>query len=198
MQNDYIIPSRARDITAAEHAAFCRYCHKTRGTERLFALYLLIRYTGLRISEALSLTIADVYDGFEIRAVVPAKTAKQRGVKRSRNLSLASPKDSLRKELKRLVWPRRQTPTAPLFATATGKAWERTSCSHALTDTCQRARITVFSWHDLRHAYGSEVFDRTGNIAVVQAALGHASPASVKHYLHPRVDVLHEVNVAIR
>jgi integrase len=66
------------------------------------------------------------------------------------------------------------------------------------SDICERARITVFSWHDLRHAYGSEVFDRTGNIAVVQAALGHASPASVKHYLHPRVDILHEVNVAIR
>jgi len=200
-QNTFITPSRARILSSAEHAAFSRHCRKTRGTERLFLLYLLIRYTGLRISEALSLTVADVWDGYEVARVLSAKTSKQRGQKRKRNLSLSSPKDVLRIELKRHVKAlgKLVNPTDyPLFATSTGRSWERTCCTHVLYDVAQAAGIRRFSWHDLRHSYGQAVLDHTGSMETVQATLGHSSIAVTSKYIHPKVDALHEVNVAIK
>ena len=205
----YIRASRARLLTPNEHAAFTRYCCRTSGdaVERLFVLYSLIRYTGLRIGEALALTVGDVWDGYDIRRTLTAHTSKQRNAKRQRNLSLCSDRDALRTRLKQ--WVRKtlknrglagpeQWQSYPLINTTTDRTVDRVSITHQLYETCDRAQIARFSWHDLRHGYGQELYDHSGgDTELVTAALGHTNPATTRKYLHPTVDRLHELNIAI-
>lgn len=189
-----------RIITPAEHRQMISYFKKTSGTERLYQLYLLIRYTGLRISEALALNVGDVFDGYEIRRSCTVVCAKKRNSIKNRTVSLCSKNDKLRLELWDFLRqdsssPAFIDPETPVFRTATGNRWDRTNCSHDLAKAVVAAGVAPFSWHDLRHSYGTELYESTKDMELVQAALGHEDTRTTRGYVQRPLAHLHAVNV---
>jgi integrase len=49
-----------------------------------------------------------------------------------------------------------------------------------------KAGIKKFRNHDLRHAFGTALYDETGDIYAVQDAMGHADVKTTMRYVHRR------------
>jgi integrase/recombinase XerD len=73
----------------------------------------------------------------------------------------------------------------PLFATATGKRWQRSEAWRALRrlgrdDVPEKA--TTIHPHDLRHAFVTLSLDAGASLPDVQDAAGHADPRTTRRY----------------
>jgi integrase/recombinase XerD len=76
---------------------------------------------------------------------------------------------------------------APVFASRSGKALERSRATRIVRQASERAGIAAaVSTHWLRHAHASHALDRGAPIHLVQATLGHRSVATTSRYLHAR------------
>lgn len=143
---------------------------------RSAALVALLVYSGLRISEALSATVADLghdkgHRTLTIRAKGGAETKVPLPplVARAVDIAVDARTDG------------------PILATATGAAMDRRHAHRTVQRLCRDAGIEDWQKigpHDLRHTAVTSVLDKTGSIDAGQRFARHASPVTTQGYDH--------------
>ena len=157
--------------------------------ERNRGLFMLGVSTGGRISELLSLQIGDVYqNGRAVSDLLFDKTIVKGG-----EVSRAVPVNSDgRRAIEALIaWHREHHNTThksrPLFPSRNGQGTQRMSRRTAhdvLKAAFERAGLNGhLATHSLRKSFAQRLYDRTGDIFVVQEMLGHKSVATTQKYL---------------
>jgi len=146
---------------------------------RDFALILLLADSGLRIGEALSLTIDDIDlpNGFVF--VRHAKGGKQRQVPLSHTTTLA-----LRRYLSARFAHFPNISTRSLFITEFGLPLKAQSFRHRLDYYANKAAISgvKLSPHSLRFTFIRRWLAKGGDSIILQRIVGHSSPAMVSYY----------------
>jgi site-specific recombinase XerD len=145
--------------------------------------------TGYRISELLSLTVADVCTGDAIHSHVSVKASNTK-TKTGRTVLLNSDAKKALSTLVELLKAKGFDATTPLFISRkrsiTGglKAISRQQAHDLLKDLF--AAINEFgnvSTHTLRKTFAARIYEQTGKLELVQIALGHKSINSTISYL---------------
>jgi integrase len=159
--------------------------------ERYRCLLHLLLTTGLRIGEALGLTLADLDPEHNLIRVdyqlgrdgtrTPLKTPESR-----RAIDIPAP---LIRDLLTLITERgdRFNPHAFVFASDTGTGLERKVARAALQRASNNAGITAPhpTLHDLRHSHASMLIARGYSLTQIQQRLGHRKPdTTLKIYVH--------------
>ena len=144
----------------------------------------LLAHTGLRISEAIALTWADVEFGerprLRVRRQLYRGTAKRLKSRSSRrDLPLAP-------GMARRLWPRQGSSSEPLFATAAGTPLSDGNLRRrVLAPAAKRAGVPWAGFHTFRHTCASLLFEGGKDIKQVSEWLGHADPAfTLRTYVH--------------
>ncbi len=145
-------------------------------------LFLFLYSTGARISEALSLNVADI-DFEDRRALIKGKGNKQR--------FLFLPKSSIL-EIRRYLSEResylRSIGKFDETAFFVGKSGNRLpfSTSHSIFDKASKkvSFTKSFTPHTLRHSFATHLLDNGADIRFVQSLLGHASISTTQIYTH--------------
>lgn len=145
-------------------------------------LLLLALQTGLRISELIGLTQADVHLGPAAHVACHGKGRKDRITPLTANTVVA-----LRNWLKE----RTTESTAPLFMTRRGRALSRDAIEHRIThytdkaaDNCASLREKKVSAHALRHTAAMRLLHAGVDTSVIALWLGHANVETTQIYLH--------------
>jgi len=157
-------------LTGDEIQLLVKEAKKRRKGERDSLLILLLYQTGLRISEALSLTPSKI-ETFEGRSVlrVVGKGKKERVV--------ALP-ERLADKLRSYAYQNNIKLDQRFFSINRQRAWQ------ILKEICGRAGIVKRVYpHLLRHSDAIERLRQTGNPKALQHHLGHASSLMVMRYL---------------
>ena len=152
-------------------------------------LFMLGVSTGGRISELLSLTIGDVYQN---RAAV-TDLLYDKSIVKGGEVSRAVPvnRDGKQAILDLIAWHRERYNTThksrPLFPSRNGQGTQRMSRRTA-HDVLKKAFETAglnghLATHSLRKSFAQRLYDRTGDIFVVQEMLGHRNVATTQKYL---------------
>lgn len=149
-------------------------------------LFILGLKTGFRISELLSLTVADVQLNGKINQFLTIRRNQMKGKYKARTVPL-------HQEAQRylgLYLDSLQVKSGKLFPMS------RMQAHRVLKEAARRAGIEgVVSTHSMRKTFGMNVYNRTGkDVVAAQMALGHASLQSTGHYLSVGEE---EVNQAI-
>ena len=159
------------------------------------ALLEFLYATGARISEALGLSVDDVYDdqGRVAEVIrVTGKGAKQRFVPVG-SYARAAVESYLTRARPALVKKQRKSSSA-LFLGARGGALTRQNSWLILQSAARRAELgNLVSPHTLRHSFATHVLAGGGDIRVVQELLGHASVSTTQIYTKVTIDTLREV-----
>lgn len=131
----------------------------------------LLAGTGLRISEALRLTVDDIQDD-RVR-VRQGKGRKPRWVPLSRQLQ---------RELARYIdRARREAVNDHLFPNRGGEAWTRSSAEELMRRIRLQTKLPVKA-HSFRHTFATEYLKRGGEIDRLRRILGHTSFAMTAKY----------------
>ncbi|RYG59937.1 MAG: tyrosine recombinase XerC [Alphaproteobacteria bacterium] len=140
---------------------------------RNFALFITLYGLGLRISEALNLTRADVSGDV---LTVTGKGNKQR------QLPMPLPvKSALNQWLKA---SNGQLPSAPLFPNPQGKALSPRFAQKILQHTREALNLPAhLTPHALRHSFATHLLEGGADLRTVQELLGHSQLATTQRYL---------------
>lgn len=140
---------------------------------RYQALAMVMYGAGLRINEAISLTVSDIDSARGVILVRNGKGGKARECKLSPALY----------QWLRSYWARTRPPLPYLFADARGRLPRESTLRSALKRAGQEAYIKkrVFP-HVLRHSYATHLLEHGTDIRVVGALLGHASIQTTARY----------------
>ncbi len=156
-----------------------------RGTwagRRDHALLLLAAQTGLRISELIGLTRADVSLGIGAHVQCLGKGRKER----------ATPLTKLTAQVLRgWLAERAGVASDPLFPTRTGARLSRDAVEHRLAHhidtaraTCPSLRNKNITMHTLRHTAAMRLLHAGIDVTVIALWLGHEQLATAQIYLH--------------
>jgi site-specific recombinase XerD len=162
----------------------------------------LLYSTGLRIGEAMALSLADFHHDDTRLYIAQGKFHKARWVPLSTSTARA---------LSRYVNRRRQTspssPDSPLFLNQCGRCLHHCTvnqCFHDLLKQCAIAQTsrTGPRLHDLRHTFAvhrlltwyREEEDINATLAWLSTYMGHVNIGSTHVYLHPTARLLEQVN----
>lgn len=129
------------------------------------ALFALLVFTGLRISEALALTWEDVTEN----SVHVRKAKTPAGVREVMMIPA----------LKRLLSALKlsQAPGVEyVFATRQGAACGRRAALRAMKACCRRADIPEYTPHELRHTFAALMIAQRETLPFIQKQMGHANP----------------------
>jgi integrase/recombinase XerC len=167
-------PPPPKALSEAQVERLCAALASATGvaTERDRAMVALMLGSGVRIGSAVALDVADVDLA---NGVLTARC-----VKRDRVQPVyfgADVRAKLEQLLARLPGP------GPVFRSPNG---QRMSVRHAcrrITAWLDRAGVHDASPHSLRHTFATRLLARTGDVFLVQKALGHRSIASTAVYL---------------
>ena len=146
------------------------------------ALLLLAAQTGLRISELIGLTRADVTFGVGAHVRCVGKGRKER----------ATPLTPLTaRVLRGWLTEHPGAPQDPLFPTRTGARLSRDAIEHRLAhhiDTARAGRTSLrdkhVSMHTLRHTAAMRLLQAGIDVSVIALWLGHEQLATAQIYLH--------------
>ena len=146
------------------------------------ALILLAAQTGLRASELISLTAADVHLGAGPHVQCTGKGRKQRCTPLTAQTV---------GHLARWLDERRPGPHDPVFCTRPGSplsadAVARLLAKHAATaaQNCASLRAKTVTPHTLRHSAAMTLLHGGVDVTVIALWLGHESPQTTRIYLH--------------
>jgi integrase len=141
---------------------------------RSYALVLLLGLNGLRISEALGADVDDIGNERGHRVLYVTRKGGKRAT-----VPLA-PRTA--EAVEEYVGGRT---TGPLFATATGKRWQRSEAWRTLRRLARDAvpaKANSVHPHDFRHAFVTLSLDAGASLRDVQDAAGHADPRTTRRY----------------
>lgn len=154
-----------RAILAAEPADEVEAWHHRRNRLAIELMY----YAGLRLGEVARLRVADVN---LVDATVTVRESK--GEDRSVVIHAA-----LLGRLAAAVAGKRQTD--PVIVTENGRAMTPVVLAKVFAGWLPRQGLRI-SAHRLRHSFGTELLRASGNLALVQEAMGHKSPETTRIY----------------
>jgi len=139
--------------------------------ERDHVLFGLMLFAGLRIGAALSLDATDVnLERCELRVRITKGDQPRTVLIGPRAVQVLGPHME-------------QYPIGPLFRGANGDALTARHAQRRFKLWAERAEIReVASTHSLRHSFAMGLYQRTGDLGIVQRALGHRSIASTLVY----------------
>jgi integrase/recombinase XerD len=170
-------------LTDDEVDAVLLACDRTTWTGRRdHALIVLAIQTGLRISELIGLTRADVVLGPGAHVHCLGKGRKQRRTPLTPHTT-----GVLR------VWlaERQGTPVEPLFPTSTGKPLSRDAIEHRIAhhvgkagEVCPPIRTKKITAHTLRHSAAMRLLLSGVDVTVIALWLGHEQVSTTNIYLH--------------
>jgi site-specific recombinase XerD len=148
--------------------------HRRPTAKRDRAILVLLVDTGLRASELCNLCFRHA-DLDNQRIIVMGKGNKERYV----------PIDSRTGQVlwRYLATREDRKPTAPLFATASGRPMDRTALGKLIGRIGQRAGILHAHPHRFRHTFAVNFLRNGGNVFALQRILGHTSLEMVQRYL---------------
>ncbi len=156
------------------------------------ALFELMRRTGYRVSEVLSLRVGDVYD-YEtqtVRSSITVTKVNMKGKKQSRTMPLheeARAALSLHIRFSHLHYC--GYADHPLFpAQGTSKPMSRRHVLHILHTAARKAGVdrSRLGTHSMRKTFASSVYQSphvAGDLAKMARLLGHTNPANTLRYL---------------
>jgi integrase len=164
---------------------------------------VLLFCTGLRRSEALRLTVADVDIPGAVLRVRDTKFGKSRLVPLASDV--AARLDRCRATVERRLGPRH--PDAPFFPTAGGRRYSGTALRAAFHQALAQAAIPRCSGgrslrlHDLRHGFAvlrlllwyQQDADVSARLPALATYLGHVGLASSQRYLQLTADMVGEI-----
>ena len=155
------------------------------------AILELLYGTGARISEVVSLNVADVikFDGGEVSSLrLTGKGGKTRVVPVGRFAC-----EALDQYLVRVRPGLISKDREALFLNDRGGRLSRQSMWSIVSQTAKRANISVdVSPHSLRHSYATHLLDGGADVRVVQELLGHSSVTTTQIYTLVTIDKLRE------
>jgi len=143
---------------------------------RNHAMVLTMLRTGLRVGEAVALK----WDHIDFRTrrliVREGKGAKDRVVYFDEEVREAITE-----------WRGRAPESRYVFSTLKGEPMTTTYCRQYTKRAARKAGIAEWervSPHTLRHSFATELLRETGNLRLVQVALGHSSVSTTQRYTH--------------
>lgn len=141
-------------------------------------MFRLMLEAGLRVSEVAELRRRDV-EMTACRIIIrDGKGDKDRQVWMS---------EDLRDRLDQWLGRRPETPDGWMFPTRTGRQTSPRSIRRSVKTYAERAELDDWesvSPHTLRHTFATNLLRQTGNIRLVQKALGHARLSTTMIYTH--------------
>jgi len=157
-------------LTSEEVHALVGEARKRKYGERDALLILVLFQTGLRISEALSLT------PFKIKVFEGRPTLRFTG--KGRKLRVVALPERLADKLRAYAYQKGIRPDERFFPINRQRAWQ------IIKEVAKKAGITKRVYpHLLRHSDAIERLRQTGNPKALQHHLGHSSPIMVMRYL---------------
>ena len=170
-------------LTEPEVDALLAACDPTTWTGRRdHALLLLAVQTGLRISELVGLTHADLHLGTGAHIACHGKGRKDR---------ITPLTGGTVTTLRNWLSQHHSSPDAPLFPTRRGTRLSRDAIEHRLThyaaqaaDRCPSLRGKTITAHVLRHTTAMRLLHAGVDTSVIALWLGHESVDTTQIYLH--------------
>ena len=169
-------PPPPRALTEQEEERLLAVLDRANGVQekRDAVLFRVLLGTGLRLSSALALDIEDVDLDEGVMTV---------WMKRDR-IEQVYVGSSVREELRVFIGDRK---SGPLFASQSGRRISTRHAQRRFGALRERAGLpATVSPHSLRHTMATRLLERTQDITLVQAALGHCSIAST--LIYARID----------
>ena len=140
---------------------------------RYQAIAMVMYGAGLRIAEALALTVDDIVGARGVIVVRHGKGNKAREAKLSQSLYAWL----------RQYWRRERPPLPYLFANQRGKPPQQSTVVRALKGAAESAGIrAAISPHVLRHSFATHLLEEGTDIRVVAALMGHVSIQTTMRY----------------
>lgn len=175
-----------RCLTPKEEYLFLSTLKKRKDAERAYMFYHLMLITGLRLSEALSLTVDQATQHtFDVKV----KSWTQKGHRMPRLKAVFIPKE-LQDHLKAFLRYKSKRgesllPDAPLFVSQKGSRLSprqvQREFKHWLKESEIESRLTP---HSLRHTVGTRLLKTFRNPKLVQRYLGHSDvTTTLKYYI---------------
>lgn len=184
IQRRRLAPQTHRELTVEELRKVC-----AAATGEMRTLFAIGLYSGLRLADAATLDWGKVDLTRKVIQRVPRKTARRTGkpVQVPLHKTLAA-------MLAETPQAARQGPVLPETCARYAAGRERVSkliqehfrscgIQTAGVGTGMRASVTV-GFHSLRHTFVSLCRDAGAPLTVVEAIIGHSSPAMTRHYTH--------------
>lgn len=139
-------------------------------THEIRAMVILAGYCGLRCMEIANLDAGDIMAHLEPPVVVVqhGKGDRPRVVPMSQTVIDALYMHGVRAY-------------GPVFRDENGNRYQPWKVSHILRDHMHASGVTA-SAHQLRHAYGTEVYRKSHDLRLTQELMGHSSPATTAGY----------------
>jgi len=149
------------------------------------AFFLLGIRTGFRVSELLSLRVADIVNAGEVAQSVSVKRRAMKGKTEGRTVPLHPEARAALAAWVRELRSLGAVAESPLFMSREGGAISRGQAWHILASAYQRAGVFGrVGTHGLRKTFASRVYERLGHDLIrTQKALGHKAITSTVAYL---------------
>jgi integrase/recombinase XerC len=146
---------------------------------RDYAIAMLLYGCGLRISEAIGLTMSDIDDASgSLR--IKGKGGKERVVP-----LLPIVKKYLLAYREESPWHGHPTPNMPFFVGKRGKKLQAAVFTRMLQDMRRKMGLPEsLTPHALRHAFATHLLSRGAELRDIQELLGHASLSTTQRYTH--------------
>lgn len=142
---------------------------------RYQAVAMVMYGTGLRVSEAIRLTIRDIDSERGVIQVRCGKGGKPRQVQLSDRLC----------QWLRQYWDRERPPAPYLFANQLGQLPAKGTMQKVLKLAAEQAGVKKHvTPHVLRHCFATHLLEEGTDVRVVSALLGHASISTTARYTH--------------
>ena len=141
-------------------------------SKRDYVLFVLGTNSGLRISDILSLNVADVRDKTHIQ-ITEKKTGKFKKFPIN---------DKLKPTLEDFIKGRKNK--EPLFMSYWGHRLDRVTAYYIIHDACRSAGIKDrIGTHSMRKTFGYHHYKKYKNIAILQKIFNHSSPQITIRYI---------------
>lgn len=174
------------------------YCNKDKSPEavRLSAMIHLIYASGLRVSELVSLKLADIASGIDASDIRKTFSVKGKGGKERIVVTNDGTKQVLEEYLKirELFCKGKSNNAKQFFFASSSKAGHMTRQNFALQ--LKKASLNsgldpdIISPHVLRHSFASHLLEGGADLRVIQELLGHSDISTTQIYTHVQTDHL--------